>query len=99
MSPSGKVLKLKKGQLAFIGGMAVHARDGKIELYVYGTGEIIIPTNTRDHGPFDTRESIDKAWREVNGNPVDEEDLQGSGDVRRYDIPDRSQQDATAGLA
>jgi len=95
----GKVVKLKKGQLAFIGGMAVHVRDGKAEMYVYGDGEIIVPTITREHGPFDTIDSIDKVWREVNGNQVDEEDMQGPRGLRRDDLSDRGEQDATSGLA
>ncbi len=74
----GKIIKLKKGQLAFIGGMAVHVRDGKAEMYVYGDGEIIVPTITRELGPFDTVESIDRVWREAHGNPVDEKDMQGT---------------------
>jgi hypothetical protein len=74
----GKVLRLKRGQLAFIAGTAVYARDGKIDLYVYGNGEIIMPNDVRSVGQFDTKESIDKVWREVNGNQVDEEDMQGA---------------------
>ena len=71
----GKILRLKRGQLAFIAGTAVYARDGKIELYVYGDGEIIMPNDVRSVGQFDTKEAIDKMWRDVNGNQMDKDDL------------------------
>jgi hypothetical protein len=88
--PRGKVIKLKKGQLVFIGGMAVHARDGKVEVFVYGDGKIVAPNHTRDDGPFDTLETIHKAWEKNNGDQVDQADMQGARVPGCNDLSDRS---------